>query len=142
MLFFAFFAFFCFCSADIEAYDNTCGPPTARLFLESTYHEFLSKHKGVLHMQLLNHEHLWSADAAVHAKMQGFLCKTQFCMALMRQHVVNKGYWASVWFMSHTSSDPSVGLSGDIITGVYVGGVLACLVGLVVLWGEEIKGQQ
>lgn len=46
--------------------------------------------------------------------------KTRFCVDLMRQHVVNKGYWASVWFMSHTSSDPSVGLSGDIVTGAYV----------------------
>jgi hypothetical protein len=38
-------------------------------------------------------------------------------VGLMRQHVVNKQYWANVWLMSHTSSDPSVGLAGDIKTG-------------------------
>lgn len=43
--------------------------------------------------------------------------KTRFCVDLMREHVVKKGYWASVYFMSHTSSDPSVGLSGDIVQG-------------------------
>jgi hypothetical protein len=37
------------------------------------YHQFVSQHKGVLHMQLLNSEHLWTADAALHAKMQLFL---------------------------------------------------------------------
>lgn len=60
-------------AADVEAYDSYCGPQTARLFLESMYQEFLSKQKDVLHMQLLNHEHLWSNDAHVHAKMQVFL---------------------------------------------------------------------
>jgi hypothetical protein len=40
----------------------------------------------------------------------------------MRQHVVDRGYWASVWLTSHTSSDPRVGLSGDVVTG---GGVLS-----------------
>jgi hypothetical protein len=58
---------------DVEAYDSYCGPQTARLFLESTYHEFISKHKDVLHMQLLNHEHLWTADAHIHKQMQVFL---------------------------------------------------------------------
>lgn len=61
-----------------------------------------------------------AADCRCHRRL---LCcavdsKTKFCVDLMRQHVVDKEYWASVWFMSHTSSDPSVGLSGDIITGV------------------------
>lgn len=59
--------------ADIPAYNSYCGPQTARLFLESTYQEFLSSDKGVLHLQLLNHEHLWSNDAHVHAKMQVFI---------------------------------------------------------------------
>lgn len=64
----------CVClSADIQAYDTYCGPLTARLFLESMYQEFLSATQGVLHMQLLNHEHLWTADAQVHAQMQLFL---------------------------------------------------------------------
>lgn len=103
---------------DVEAYDSYCGPQTARMFLESVYREFLSKQKDVLHIQLLNHEHLWTQDADVHAKMQVFLCKTKYCVGLMRQHIVNKEYWASVWFMAHTSSDPSVGLSGDVITGL------------------------
>ena len=59
--------------ADVEAYDSYCGPQTARLFLESMYREFLSKHKGVLHLMLLNHEHLFTQDADVHAKMQVFI---------------------------------------------------------------------
>lgn len=59
--------------ADPGAFDTYCGPRTARLFLESVYREFLSKRKGVLHMQLLNHEHLWTQDADVHARMQAFL---------------------------------------------------------------------
>eukprot|EP00775_Hariotina_reticulata_P012551 gene12551-12684_t len=97
-----------------EVYDSYCGSLTARLFLESMYGEFVSKRKDVLHIQLLNSEHMWTQDAPMHAKMQLFLCKTAFCQMLMQQHVVNKRYWASVWFMGHTSSDPSVGISGDV----------------------------
>lgn len=59
--------------ADIQAYNSYCGPTTARLFLESMYQEFVSTDKSVLHMQLLNHEHLWSSDAHIHQKMQVFL---------------------------------------------------------------------
>jgi hypothetical protein len=183
--------------ADVAAYDAACGPRTARLFLETLYQEFLSAQRGVLHMQLVNAEHFWSADAAVHARMnvflwcvrvcqQGCVCvcvcvgcvvgcvwrggccmwsvvaphalrhwrcgvlpraaaippppappqspptarcaahictpahprsKTYMCVDLLHRHVADKGGWAQVWYMSHTSSDASVGVSGDVLAG-------------------------
>lgn len=42
-----------------EVYDTYCGSRTARLFLESMYGEFVSSQKNVLHIQLLNSEHMW-----------------------------------------------------------------------------------
>lgn len=58
----------------------------------------------------------WKVDAALHAKMQVFLCKTQHCTSMLREHVVNHGYWGSVWFMGHTSSDPT----GEVVVDFMV----------------------
>jgi hypothetical protein len=78
----------------------------------------ISKQKQVLHMQLIKPSSLQPQDASLHARMQAFICKTQQCTALMQQHVVNSGYWASVWHIGLGSSDASVGTSGDVISAV------------------------
>jgi len=60
---------------DARQYDSYCGAATARLFLENMHEEFLSKQPGVLHMQLVNAEHLYLKDAKLHKKMDAFLVK-------------------------------------------------------------------
>jgi hypothetical protein len=89
-----------------------------RLFLDNIHPQMISKQKQVLHMQLVKPSSLKPEDAPLHARMQAFLCKTQQCTALMQQHVVRNGYWASVWHMGLASSDASVGTSGDVISAV------------------------
>ncbi|WIA19693.1 hypothetical protein OEZ85_005621 [Tetradesmus obliquus] len=103
---------------DVEAYDNYCGAQTARLFLDTIHPQMISKHKRVLHMQLVKPSALKPQDAPLHARMQAFLCKTRHCTSLMQQHVVKHGYWASVWHMGLGSSDATVGTSGDVISAV------------------------
>jgi hypothetical protein len=66
---------------------------------------------GILHMQLLNSEHMWTHDAHLHARVDAFLCKTRFCERLVRRHVKRRGLKAAVWFIGHTSSDPTVGIT-------------------------------
>lgn len=89
-----------------------------RMFMDWIYPQLISKTRGVLHMQLVSTNMWWARDAPLHASMQVFLCKTLHCVGLMQQHVVQQHYWGSVWFMGHTSSDPTVGTSGDIIAQV------------------------
>lgn len=40
-------------------------------------------------------------------------CKTEVCVTALQQHVARKHYKAGVWFMGHTSSDPTVDLPPD-----------------------------
>jgi hypothetical protein len=120
-------------------YDEQCGKRTARMFLESMYQEFFfsgggggggttgtaaatttansaaasqpptSSPSGVLHLHLLNSEHMWTRDHAMHARVDAFLCKTRFCERLARAHVRRRGLRAAVWFVGHSSSDVTVG---------------------------------
>jgi len=64
---------------------------------------------GVLHLHLLNSEHMFLSDAPLHARVDAFLCKTRFCERLARAHVRRRGLRAAVWFVGHTSADPTVG---------------------------------
>ena len=63
----------------------------------------------VLHLHLLNSEHMWARDHALHARIDAFLCKTRFCERLARAHVRRRGLKAAVWYLGHTSGDPTVG---------------------------------
>jgi hypothetical protein len=72
-----------------------------------------SSSSGVLHLQLLNSEHMWTRDAHLHARVDAFLCKTRFCERLARHHVRKQGLRAAVWYVGHTSSDPTVLGGGD-----------------------------
>jgi hypothetical protein len=111
---------------DWKRYDAACGARTARLQHETMYKEFLTRQAGVLHMQLLNSEHMWTADEAQHARIGLFLCKTRFCAMLVRAHVAEKKWGADVIMMGHSSSDPTVdlppGVSREQVRGLAVPG--------------------
>lgn len=59
--------------SDMKQYNSQCGPATARLFMENMYESFYTKQPGVLHLQLVNAEHLYVKDAAMHRRMDAFL---------------------------------------------------------------------
>ncbi len=44
----------------------------------------------------------------LHSQMDLFLCKTHFCQRLMKQYVRAHNLKAEVWYMGHTSLDPTV----------------------------------
>jgi len=94
------------------AYDAACGARTARMLLETMYSEFISggAGPGVLHLQLVNSEHMWEADAVHHGRVGVFLCKTRFCAALLKAHVAAIKWSAEVRLMGHSSIDPTVDL--------------------------------
>lgn len=58
---------------DPQQYNAYCGPATARLLLETIYQDFISSQPGVLHLHLVNHEHLWTRDAHLHKQVDYFL---------------------------------------------------------------------
>lgn len=58
---------------DPQQYNSYCGPATARLLLETIYSDFISSQPGVLHLHLVNHEHLWKRDAHLHKQVDYFL---------------------------------------------------------------------
>lgn len=96
-----------------RAYNAVCGAGTARLFLETMYSQFVSRAPGVLHMQLLNAEHMWARDAALHERMDAWLCKTRVCVGLLLRHAAAQGYKGRVLFVGHTSLDPSADAPAD-----------------------------
>lgn len=99
---------------DLDKYDAACGARTARMLLETMYSEFVSKSPQVLYLHLLNSEHMWQVDEAMHSKVDVFLCKTRFCATLLRAHIAKKRWRSSVRLMGHSSSDPLVDLPFDM----------------------------
>jgi hypothetical protein len=93
-------------------YDASCGNRTARMFLETMYGEFFSEQPGVRHLMQVNSEHLFLRDAAMHSRIDTFLCKTHFCQHLMQQHIADAGLQARSIYMAHSSVDFSVGGGG------------------------------
>lgn len=106
-------------------YNTWCGAKTARLFFETMYPWFISERPDVMHLMLVDHEHFWERDAALHKHMNVFLCKTAVCQEYLQKHVVKLGYRGKVWLMAHTSSDPSVDsrnrTSGQVRRGAFAG---------------------
>lgn len=58
---------------DQQQYNSYCGPATARMLMETIYEDFITTQPGVLHLHLVNHEHLWKRDAHLHRQMDYFL---------------------------------------------------------------------
>jgi hypothetical protein len=56
----------------------------------------------------VNSEHMHLEHAALHKHMDLFLCKTRFCHSLVQRYIKSKGLSAAVWYMGHSSIDPTV----------------------------------
>lgn len=56
----------------------------------------------------VNSEHMLREHASLHRTVDVFLCKTLVCYALMRQYIRTEALSAAVWYMGHSSLDPTV----------------------------------
>lgn len=69
-------------------YDSYCGAATARMLMETMHPEFISSQSGVLHVMLVNAEHLWKADEKLHKAMDAFLVSS-WCRVSVSMGVVS-----------------------------------------------------
>ncbi|KAF6265542.1 hypothetical protein COO60DRAFT_1697805 [Scenedesmus sp. NREL 46B-D3] len=96
-------------ASGMQQYSTHCANRTARMFLESMYHDWHSPPHRSLHLMQVNNEHMFKQDEPQHLGIDLFLCKTRFCFRLMQQHIKQRNWNSSVWYTGHTSSDVLVG---------------------------------
>jgi hypothetical protein len=56
------------------------------------YPDFISRRPGVLHLQLLNAEHMWARDAALHRQMNAFLVRAPAAFCFLSGRPVQKAH--------------------------------------------------